>query len=316
VANNILEWLKTDVVLGDGGYLLELERRGHVQSGSEFEAVGTGQGSGQYTPEIVIENPAALSLLHSEFIHAGSRVLQALTFYATRQKLSKSGYGAKVDNINHKAVQLAREAAAGKALVAGTISRTQLFEREGGAAADYVRELFEEQIRLLAEAGVDFFILETFFAMAEMSIALDCVAGCQLPVMATMSFRPEIDQSADGVPVMDCARMMADAGADIVGANCEQEPGRILTILRSMRAAVDIPIAGQPAAFRTTDDTPCFTKMAEFPDDLETIQLSRRGFYEFAQAAKSEGINYIGGCCGCNAAYIRAMAKGLQIARS
>ena len=106
---------------------------------------------------------------------------------------------------------------------------------------------------------------------------------------------------------------MADGGAALVGANCEQEPARMLPILRAMRAAVGdrVGIAAQPAAFRTTDQTPCFTKLSQFPDDLETIQVSRRDFREFGRQAKQEGINYVGGCCGCNAVYIRALARGV-----
>src|SRR5437667_8249047 len=124
----ILELLENGVVLGDGGYLIELERRGYVDSGSGREKVGTGKGSGQYTPEVAIEHPEALRGLHQEFLRAGSRVLQALTFYGTREKLTRAGYGAETESINSAAVRLARQAAAGRALVAGTISRTQLFE--------------------------------------------------------------------------------------------------------------------------------------------------------------------------------------------
>ena len=96
-----------------------------------------------------------------------------------------------------------------------------------------------------------------------------------------------------------------------MGANCEQQPRRMLEILDRMREAVDTPIAAQPAAFANTDDTPCFTKMPQFPDALETIQVSRDEFADFASRAKSQGIAFLGGCCGCNAAYIRAMAGTL-----
>src|SRR5215468_3476014 len=93
---NILERIqKQGVVLGDGGYLLELERRGWVDSGSEREKVGTGKGSGQFTPEVAIENPDALRELHREFLAAGAQVLQALTFFGTREKLNRAGYGAE-----------------------------------------------------------------------------------------------------------------------------------------------------------------------------------------------------------------------------
>src|ERR1043165_1386575 len=127
----INELLKAGVVLGDGGYLIELERRGYVDSGSGREKGGTGKGSGQFTPEIVIENPDALRGLHREFLNAGSQVLQALTFFGTREKLGRSGYGAQTESINAAAVKLAREVAGDRALVAGSVSRTQLTEREG-----------------------------------------------------------------------------------------------------------------------------------------------------------------------------------------
>ena len=74
---------------------------------------------------------------------------------------------------------------------------------------------------------------------------------------------------------------------------------------------VNVPIAAQPAAFRTSEDCHCFTRQSAFPDDLETIQVSRREFEEFGRVAKTEGIGYVGGCCGCNPAYIRALARGV-----
>src|SRR3954468_18545568 len=107
----IAELLSAGVVLGDGGYLIELERRGSVDSGSGREKVGTGRGSGQFTPEVAIENPQALLELHREFLLAGSQVLQALTFFATREKLTRAGYGSQTEAINEAAVRLARQAA-------------------------------------------------------------------------------------------------------------------------------------------------------------------------------------------------------------
>src|SRR3989475_11323649 len=152
--------LDESVVLGDGGYLIELERRGYVDSGSGREKVGTGKGSGQFTPEVAIEHPDALRELHQEFLNAGSQVLQALTFFGTREKLSRAGYGAQAEKINHAAVKLAKEVAGDKALVAGSVSRTQLIEREGLGALDKAGDHIAEQIRLLKDVGVDLLILE------------------------------------------------------------------------------------------------------------------------------------------------------------
>src|SRR5215475_5856680 len=277
--DNILQMIaKQGVVLGDGGYLIELERRGWVDSGSGREKVGTGKGSGQFTPEVAIEHPEALRELHREFLNAGSQVLQALTFFGTREKLNRAGYGEQTEAINAAAVRIAREVASNQAQVAGSVSRTQLFERQGPSAAGLVRDLLAEQIRILAAARVDFFILETFFHLQEMLIALECCRASGLPVIATMTFRPKVTECSDGHSPAECARAMVDAGAAIVGVNCEQEPERILAITREMRKAVSVPIAAQPSAFRTTDATPCFTKLPQFPDEMEAIQLPRSSF--------------------------------------
>jgi betaine-homocysteine S-methyltransferase len=310
-AKTITDLLHDGVVLGDGGYLLELERRGYVDSGSGREQVGTGKGSGQFTPEVAVEHPEALRELHAEFLRAGSQVLQALTFFGTREKLDRAGYGGQTEAINQAAVKLAKEVALSKALVAGSVSRTQLVEREGMGSLDKARDHIAEQIRLLKDAAVDFLILETFFHLAEMKVALECAAASGLPAVATMSFRPLTSQCSDGFTPAECARAMADHGAIAVGANCEQEPSRMLGLLREMQAAVDVPIAAQPAAFRTSDRCHSFTRQAEFPDDLETIQVSRREFTEFGTIARAEDLRYVGGCCGANAAYIRALAAGL-----
>jgi betaine-homocysteine S-methyltransferase len=299
----ITELIKQGPVIGDGGYLIELERRGYVDSGSGREQVGTGRG---------IEQPDALKELHREFLHAGSQVLQALTFFGTREKLGRAGYGAQVEEINFAAVKVAKDVAGDKALVAGSVSRTQLVEREGPGALPTARDHIAEQIRLLKEAGVDFLILETFFHLSEMEVALKAAAESGLPAVATMSFRPLVTQCSDGHTPAECARKMAELGAIAVGANCEQDPSRMLPLLREMRSAANIPIAAQPAAFRTTDDCHSFTRLREFPDDLETIQISRQSFAEFGRIADSEGIRYVGGCCGCNAAYIRSLAQAAK----
>jgi betaine-homocysteine S-methyltransferase len=309
---SIDDLMQKGVVLGDGGYLIELERRGYVDSGSESETVGTGRGSGQFTPQVAIEHPEALCELHREFLHAGSKVLQALTFFGTREKLSRAGYGAQTEAISAAAVRIAKEVAGDAALVAGSISRTQLVERGETDALSKARDHIAEQISLLKAVGVDFLILETFFHLAEMKVALAAARESGLPVVATMSFRPLTDRCSDGHSPGECARVMADQGANAVGANCEQEPQRMLPLLKAMREAVDVPLAAQPAAFRTNAACHSFTRDPAFPDNLETIQVSRREFFEFGKIAKSEGIRFVGGCCGCNAAYIRSLARGLS----
>lgn len=310
----LIERLKAGPVVCDGGYLIELERRGYVRSGSDQEKVGTGKGSGTFTPEVAIEAPHALRGLHEEFFKAGADVLQALTFFATRTKLDRAGYGKETEAINRAAVKIAREVGGDKALVAGSVSRTQLMEREGPAAAPRIRELLAEQIGFLKDAGVDFLILETFFHVSEMKIGIEEARKTGLPIVATYSLRPKADETTDGVAAGEACAIAVKEGAVAAGLNCEQEPARMLPVLRKIKAALPAGayVAAQPAALRTSDAKPYFTGMPEFPDALETIQIDRKAFREFGAAAKAEDIRFVGACCGANAAYIRALARGVR----
>src|SRR5271169_1161359 len=105
----ILERLSEGIVLGDGGYLLELEKRGWVRAGP-------------FTPEVALMRPEALRELHVEFREAGAEVLQALTFYASRDKLATVGLADRLEDLNRAAIRIAKEAAGARCLVAGNLS--------------------------------------------------------------------------------------------------------------------------------------------------------------------------------------------------
>src|SRR4030088_1117216 len=129
----ILERLKHGPVLGDGGYLLELEKRGWVRPGP-------------CTPKAAIVCPHALRELHIEVREAGAEVLQALTFYASRDKLATVGLEDRLDELNRAAVRVAREVAGDRCLVAGNLSLTWMYEPDSPAAADRVRKTFAEAL--------------------------------------------------------------------------------------------------------------------------------------------------------------------------
>jgi betaine-homocysteine S-methyltransferase len=300
MAKGILERLADGPVLGDGGYLLELEKRGYVQAGP-------------FTPEVVIEHPDALAQLHREFLRAGAEVLQTMTFYASDDKLATVGLQGKVDEINRNAVRIAREVASeGDALVAGNLSLTWAYEPEDAASADRVRALLDRQLQDQLDAGPpDFWIGETFSYLGEALLFVERAKPTGLPVMVTMTFEQTEPRSYEGDTPAECARRLADAGAAIVGVNCLNGPEQMLPIALEMRGAVDGFVAAQPVAYRTTDEQPDFTAWPNFPYELDPMQLSRREMADFARKAKEGGISYIGSCCGSVQAHVRAMAKVL-----
>ena len=292
------ERLADGIVLGDGGYLLELEKRGYVQAGP-------------FTPEVSLTHPDALAELHREFMFAGADVLQALTFYASEDKLATVGLAGKVDDLNRAAVGIARKVAdEGEALVAGNLSLTWAYDPTDPGSADHVRKLFDRQLEVQMEVGIDLVIAETFTWLGEALIATASALETRLPVVTTMSFE-KAPNSYEGDSPADCARKLADAGADVVGVNCLRGPATTLPIVEEMRSAVTGYVAAQPVAYKTPSDQPDFTALPEFPLALDPLQLPREEMAQFAIDARDLGINYIGSCCGSVAAHVKAMAKAL-----
>jgi methionine synthase I (cobalamin-dependent) len=302
MGKDIMERLAEGPVLGDGGYLLELEKRGYVQAGP-------------FTPEVVIEHPEALAQLHREFLRAGAEVLQTMTFYASDDKLATVGLEGTVDEINRNAVRIAREVAAeGDALVAGNLSLTWAYDPADAASGDHVRAVLDRQLNDQLDAGPpDFWIGETFSYLGEALLFVERAAATGLPVMVTMSFETLPARSYEGDVPGDCAKRLADAGADIVGVNCLNGPAQQLPLAAEMVGAVGgaVPVAAQPVAYATTESEPDFTSSPSFPYALTAMTLPRQELAGFAADARDAGVAYIGSCCGSVAEHVRAMAKVL-----
>jgi betaine-homocysteine S-methyltransferase len=239
--------------------------------------------------------------------------MTTMTFYASEDKLATVGMKDKVDEINRNAVAVARTVAAeGDALVAGDLSLTWAYDPADPASADHVRALFDRQLQDMLDAGgVDFWVGETFSFLGEALLFVERAKATGLPVMATMSFETPEPRSYEGDTPAECARKLADAGADIVGVNCLNGPEQQLPIAVEMRNAVDTYVAAQPVAYRTTNEKPDFTSFPNFPYALSPMQLSRGEMAEFAVEAKDAGVHLIGSCCGAVAEHVRAMAKAL-----
>jgi betaine-homocysteine S-methyltransferase len=298
MTRGLLDRLHDGIVLGDGGYLLELEKRGYVRAGP-------------FTPEVSLTQPDALAQLHREFLRAGADVLQALTFYASEDKLATVGLAGKVGEINRAAVAVARQVAAeGNALVAGNLSLTWAYDPADSSSAKRVRALFDRQLEDFVDVGVDFIVAETFTWLGEALIATERARTTGLPVMTTMSYEAE-PHAYEGDSPADCARKLVDAGADVVGVNCLRNPDLTLPLVAEMKRATPAYIAAQPVAYRTPPDKPDFTSLPEFPFGLDPLQLPREAMGNFASQARDLGVRYIGSCCGSVASHVRAMAQAL-----
>jgi betaine-homocysteine S-methyltransferase len=299
----ILQWLKEGIVLGDGGALFELERRGYISAGP-------------FTPEVSIENPEALRQLQIDFARAGAQVLQALTYYAHEEKLKQVGKAGALKEINAAAVQIASEVAQQYGcLVAGNLANTWVYDPRDPSSHKETRRQFDQQIAYQLPHGVDFFIAETLEYLGEAKVALEAIQGVNKPAMITLGFKYK-DQTLDNAPLEDAYKALENAGADIVGINCFRDPERMMPLARRIRKAVSCFVATQPVAYRCSEEKPYFQIQEfqghlAFPLEMDPLVLTRSEMADYAIAAKKAGINYIGGCCGVAPHHLRAMAEVL-----
>ena len=304
-SRGILERLREGIVQGAEGYVFELERRGYIKAGP-------------YVPEVVLDFPEAVKELHREFLRAGSDVMVALTYYAHREKLKDVGREHDLERMNRQAARLANEVAReGDALVAGNICNTWAYDPDNARETSrIVRAMYEEQLTWAVEEGIDFVISETNDYLGEALIALDVIKQLGLPAMVTLaSVQPHTTR--DGYDYVEACQRLADAGADIVGLNCDRGPATMLPIIEQVRHAVDCYVAAQPVPYKTTGQHPTFESLRTaggeqaFPLALEPYLCNRFEMAAFARRARAIGVNYIGICCGGAPHYVRAMAEAI-----
>ncbi|KAI8489373.1 hypothetical protein Bbelb_328160 [Branchiostoma belcheri] len=217
------------------GYLFEFERRGYLKAGG-------------FVPEVVIEHPELVEGLHREFVHAGSDVVLAFTYYAHREKMRIIGRESDLERINRTALRLARKVADDTGtLMAGNICNLNIYNPTDPGWEERAHGMFKEQLEwVMEEGGCDFIVAETFFAYAEAKVALECVRKYAKGVPVVVSFNLKRgDALLDGVPIQEALGRMAAAGADVVGLNCGRGPATTLPVLeQAIQNGIKVAAAG------------------------------------------------------------------------
>lgn len=303
---SLIERLAAGPVVCAEGYLFELERRGYLQAGA-------------FVPEVVLEHPQEVAALHEQFVHAGSDVVEAFTYYAHREKLRLIGKAGLLEPMNRQALTIAAEVASRHgALLAGNVCNTNVYDPADAETHNLVRGMFEEQVGWAAEAGADFVIAETLRYLGEAELALDAIRQAGLDAVMTLVV-DRVDAMRDGPSVLDAVRRLADGGAAVVGLNCSRGPATMLPLLEPLVAAVDVPVAALPVPYRTTPEQPTFQSLSDpklpdgqaFPTALDPFTCNRYEIGAFTTAAAAAGVQYLGLCCGAAPHHIRAMAEAL-----
>ncbi len=282
----------TRPLLADGAMGTLLHARG-IDFGECFDALN-------------LNNPDVVAAVHKEYIESGAQIIYSNTFGANRYKLTTHGLGDKIVETNRAGIEIARKAVqeSGKdVLVAGDVGPLGVrLAPFGRVTLEEARKTFAEQIRTLADAGADLIVIETFSDLYEIREAIAAAQDvCSLPVIASMTFTRD-DRTLLGDSPERIAKALAEAGADVIGANCSGGPAQLWRILRQMQKAVPEghfiikPNAGWP----------------EQVDSRVMYSAAPDYFGEYAQAYAGKHVAIIGGCCGTTPEHISRMKAALK----
>lgn len=278
------------VIIGDGGMGTQLHHCG-APPDAVFEY-------------LCLIDPALVSRVHADYAAAGADLLETNTFGANALRLGNYGLAGKVAAINRAGAYLARAAAGPARFVAGSVGPPPP-PRGSDAEADTAarRAVLFEQMSMLAEGGVDCFLLETFPGVADLLLALEIARELDLPAIAQLAFM-EGGFTGDGLSVEQAGQQLAAAQPAAIGANCGAGPRELLTVLRRLAAVTDRPLSAFPNS--------------GFPERIDgrTFYLATPDYFAaLGREMTTAGASLIGGCCGTGPAHIQALATTLRDCR-
>lgn len=253
----------------------------------------------------ILEHPETLLELQKAYVEAGTDILYAPTFTANRIKLAEYGLAEQLQDMVRKLVGLSREAAntapAGrKVYVAGDITMTgRQLKPMGDMELEELIDVYKEQIKALADAGVDLLVIETMMSLAETRAALIAAKEvCDLPVMVTLTFEKD-GRTLYGSDATTCAVVLESLGAAAIGVNCSTGPKDMCSIVSAIAAVTHVPVIAKPNAGMPALDAEGNTIYSMQPEEF-AVQMAQ---------LTGAGATILGGCCGTNPDYIRAIYK-------
>ena len=266
--------------------------------GTQLQALGLA--GGDCPDEWNLTHPDQVAAVARAYVEAGSQVILSNTFRSNAVALAGYGLAGRVVELNRAGAAISSRAAAGKALVFASVGPSGKMLMTGEVTGDTLRSAFEEQAQALAEGGADGLAVETMSDLAEAIIAVAAAKATGLPVVATMVFDSgkNKDRTMMGNTPEQAAEALAAAGADVIGANCGSGIAGYLPVCRRLRQASDKPVwikanAGLP----------------EIVDGKLVYQNTSQDFAALAPALIEAGASFIGGCCGTDPDFVRALKR-------
>ena len=250
----------------------------------------------------ILENPGVLIELQERYVEAGTDILFAPTFTASRIKLEEYGLENSLVQMNRELVALSKRAAGGRAYVAGDLTMTgrQLYPLGDLMFEDLV-EVYKEQAKVICEAGADLFVVETMMSLQECRAAVIAIREvCDLPIMVSLTYN-EDGRTLYGTDPATAVIVLQSLGADAVGLNCSTGPEAMIDPVQQMAEYATIPLLAKPNA-----------GMPELCDGVTVYRTTPEEFAAVGAKLVEAGAAIIGGCCGTTPEHIRALKEAVK----
>ena len=267
--------------------------------------IEAGLSGGETAEKWILEQPEKILKVHRAYVDAGAEIVTTATFGANRVKLEKTGLAGDIVQINSAAVELAQKAVNTQCYVAGNIGPTgEMLSPAGTMGHEDAKECYADQARILAEGGVDLFLIQTFFDLNEALAAIEGVRSVSdLPIFACLTFQETKNgfYTIMGNHVEDSMKKMVLSGANVVGANCSIGSGPMVRLAGDIRESVATPVIVQPNAGKP-----------EVKEGIVSYSENEEDFTANINRIKELGVEVVGGCCGSTPNFIRIMAEQLR----
>ncbi len=266
--------------------------------------ISRGMPSGVCPEKWILANRDILIQMQKDYIKAGSNIIYAPTFTSNRIKLQEYGLQDKLKEINEQLVSISKEAASGKAFVAGDLTMTGVqLAPIGPMQFEELVTIYKEQVSCQVNAGVDLLIIETMMSLQEARAALiACKEICDLPVMVTMTFEAD-GRSLYGTDAKTAAVVLTSLGAAAIGANCSTGPDKMVEVIRDMASVTNIPIIAKPNAGLPSLDE----------NGITIYDMDKDMFAKEMISLVEAGASILGGCCGTSPAYIKKLHENTHL---
>ena len=222
-----------------------------------------------------LEQPKLILNAHQDYVAAGAELILTNTFALS---LDTAPPDEKV-RIARQACQLTKQAGAkwwaydlGPALPEQSQRERQL--------------TYSQQAQIAVEENADALLLETFYTISELALALEAVTSCPLPLMVSVALLGEEDLAS--------VLHLCQGRVAVLGINCQYGPS-LLQSTAYLRQHWTGPLYIQPNR--------------GIPDHDGHLPVSQLEFAGFVQKLIQLGVNGIGGCCGTTPETIHFIKK-------